>query len=59
MLAASTRIIDIKPGNRIKTVTKTATGDLSIVQHSGNVFTVSKDDADFQAFAIYSILGEL
>lgn len=59
MLTASTRIIDIKQPNRVRTVTKLATGDLSVQQYSGNSFVVSKDDEMFQTFVIYSVLAEL
>lgn len=59
MIAASTRIIDIRQPNRVKAVTKLANGDLSVEQQSGNKFVVSKDDDLFQAFVIYSVLAEL
>lgn len=59
MITSSTRIIDIKPKNRIKTVQKQEDGNLSITQHSGASFTISRDDEMLQAFAVYSILYEL
>ena len=59
MKTASTRIIDIKPQNRVKSVQKLENGDLFVEQASGNTFTVSKDDQTFQAFVIYSVLAEL
>ena len=59
MRTASTQVIDIKPANRIKTVKKLENGDLQVTHNSGAVFTVSKDDPIFQAFAIYSILEDL
>ncbi len=59
MIAASTRIIDIRQPNLVKAVTKLANGDLSVEQQSGNKFVVSKDDDLFQAFVIYSVLAEL
>jgi hypothetical protein len=59
MLAAHTRIIDIKPHNRVKKVTKQADGGLMVELHSGQTFTLSKDDELFQAFIVYSVLAEL
>lgn len=59
MITASTRIIDIKPDNRVKAVTRLESGDLQVEQHSGEAFTVSKDDELFQAFVIYTVLAEL
>ena len=59
MISGHTRIIDIKPGNRVKTVKKLESGDLEVTQHSGNVFTIKKDNPDFQAFVVYSVLYEL
>jgi len=54
-----TRIIDIKPANRVKSITKTESGDLLVEQHSGDTFAVSKNDPIFQEFLIYSVLAEL
>lgn len=59
MRTARTRVIDIKPQNRIKTVTKLANGELQVEQHSGAVITIKADDPMFQQFAIYSVLAEL
>lgn len=59
MITAQTIIHDIKPQNRVKLVTKQANGDLLVLQQSGEQFTVSKDDATFQQFVIYSILADL
>lgn len=59
MITGNTRIIDIKPQNRVKTVTKQENGDLLVEQHSGATFAVSKDDEQFQAFVIYSVLADL
>ena len=56
MRTAQTRVIDIKPDNRVKAITKLESGDLQVEQHSGNVFTVSKDDPGFQQFIVYSVL---
>lgn len=55
-LHAQARIVPVKPANKITKVTKLADGGLQCVQASGNTFTISKDDPDFQAFAIYSIV---
>jgi hypothetical protein len=41
---------------KITKVTKLADGGLQCFQASGNTFTISKDDPNFQAFAIYSIV---
>lgn len=59
MKTASTRVIDIKPQNRVKAVTKQENGDLLVEPYSGDCFTVSKDDELFQAFVIYSVVAEL
>ena len=58
MRAAHTRVIDIKPGNRVKSVTRLANGDLQVTQHSGHTFTLSQDDEEFQSFVIYTVLAE-
>lgn len=59
MLTAATRIHDIKPQNRVKTITKLPGGDLRVEQVSGEIFTLSKDDELFQAFIVYSLLADL
>ncbi|MFY3531312.1 hypothetical protein [Achromobacter denitrificans] len=59
MLAAHTRIIDVKPQNRIKSIEKLADGDLAVEFHSGERGVISKDDPEIQAFAVYSVLAEL
>jgi len=59
MKTASTREIDIKQENKINYVRKNEDGSLEITQNSGNIFTVKKEDEDFQAFAIYSIFAGL
>lgn len=59
MIGPHTQIKDIQPGNRVKSVTPLANGDLQVEQHSGSKFTISKDDEDFQAFVVYSVLAEL
>lgn len=59
MITSNTRVIDIKPENRIKTVQKQTNGNLLVEQHSGATFTISKDDELFQVFAVYSVLYEL
>lgn len=59
MRTASTRVIDIKPVNRIKKIEKLENGDLRIEQKSGDTFTVKKSDPLFQEFAVYSVIAEL
>jgi hypothetical protein len=59
MLAAHTRIIDVKPQNRIKSIQKLADGALAVEFHSGERGVISKDDPEIQAFAVYSVLAEL
>ena len=59
MKTASTREIDINQENKITSVKKNEDGSLELTQNSGNVFTIKKEDEDFQAFTIYSILAGL
>ncbi|WP_162730856.1 hypothetical protein [Achromobacter xylosoxidans] len=59
MSAASTRIVDVKPQNRIKTIERLADGGLAVKSHTGERGIISKDDPEVQAFAVYSVLAEL
>lgn len=59
MSAASTRIVDVKPQNRIKTIERLADGGLAVQFHTGERGIISKDDPEVQAFAVYSVLAEL
>lgn len=59
MLCAQTRIIPIKPANRVKAVTRQQNGDLLVEQYSGESFVVKKDDELFQAFCVYTVLADL
>jgi hypothetical protein len=59
MIGPHTRIVDIQPANRVKSVSKQENGDLLVTQQSGNSFTISKDEEMFQAFIVYSVLAEL
>ncbi|MGX9911897.1 hypothetical protein [Bordetella bronchiseptica] len=59
MFGPHTRVIDVKPENRIKSVEKAANGDMMVEFHSGQRGVISKDDPEIQAFAVYSVLAEL
>lgn len=59
MLAACTRIVGVEPQNRIKTIERLADGGLAVEFHTGERGIISKDDPEVQAFAVYSVLGEL
>lgn len=52
------RIVPISKPNKIKLITKLANGDLRVEQHSGNVFDIPVTHPDFQAFAVYTVLGD-
>lgn len=56
-LTTQARIIPIKPQNQVKAIRKLESGDLEVTQHSGNVFTVAKDDEMFSAFVVWSVLN--
>ena len=59
MIDSNTRIIDIKPENRVKKVTKQEDGSLQVELHSGRIFLIDKEDKLFQDFVVYSVLAEL
>jgi hypothetical protein len=53
----TTRIIPVKRQNKVRTVTKLVSGDLSVTLHSGQSYTISKDDELFQSFVIWTVLN--
>lgn len=55
--ADSTRIVPVKPQNKVQTVTKLQSGDLFVTLVCGESYTISKDDELFQAFAVWTVLN--
>lgn len=57
-LYSTARIIPVQRANRVRSITKLANEDLSVTQHGGNSFVISKDDELFQTFLVYMVLNE-
>jgi hypothetical protein len=57
MRAADTRIIPVKRANKAKTVQKLESGDLRVTLNSGRIFDISKDNAMFQEFVVWTMLN--
>lgn len=57
-LLTGTRINPIQPQNQVKTVTKMESGDLHVVLHSGQSYTLDKGDELFQTFVVWAMLNK-
>jgi hypothetical protein len=58
-LYATARIIPIKPANKVKQVKKLESGALAVTLHSGKTYKIDREDEMFQAFVVYTMIGDL
>lgn len=46
----------IEPGNRVMRITPQADGSMACERESGEAFAISADDAEMQAFVVFTML---